>query len=294
MTGRVAVVGLGRMGSAMAARLAQCGWTVTGYDQDPSRMSDQPDSVRGAATLAAALANSNLVVSSLPDPSAVRSAWLDEQGLSVLEGGSVLIETSTVDPATVLELAAHTPAGVSLVDSPVSGGPLEARAGRLTMFVGGDDAAVRRARPVLDELGGRLHRTGAVGSAKVVKIVNNIMSMTNIAVAAEAFAIGTSYGLEPEVLYSALAQSGGTSAQFVKRFPRALAGDLAPGFALDLAAKDLALGVGLAETVGIDCSLTRTALAQHHAAQDQGLGALDHVAIRLLHRGPGVTHPEGR
>ena len=125
--------------------------------------------------------------------------------------------------------------GLAVLDCPVSGSPAEARVGRLILIVGGDRSDVERAEPLMKLLGTDWKHTGGVGTAKVVKIVNNMMSMGNVLVAAEAFALGVAAGVEPDKLYEVLSVSGGRSHHFTKRFPNALKGDFAPGFKMESA-----------------------------------------------------------
>ena len=127
--------------------------------------------------------------------------------------------------------------GIAVVDCPVSGSPAEARTGKLILIAGGEMADVTRAEPILKLLGTDWKYTGGVGTAKVVKIVNNMMSMGNVLVAAEAFALGVAAGVEPDKLYDVLSVSGGRSHHFTKRFPNAIKGDFSPGFKLELGEK---------------------------------------------------------
>ncbi len=246
---RVAVLGMGQMGASMAARLATGGFQVLGYDVDPRRRRELAErQVAVAETLPEALAGRRTVLTSLPDPAAARAAWLGPEGLAArAEPGTLAIELSTLDPATMREIgAAGAARGLAVLDCPVSGGPGEAARGELVLMVGGEAADVARAGPVLRRLGGAgWHHTGPLGTAKAVKLVNNMMSMGNVLVAAEAFALGEAAGVAAETLYAVLSQSGGRSFHFTKRFPKALAGDFEPGFRMELGEKDLALAIEL-------------------------------------------------
>jgi 3-hydroxyisobutyrate dehydrogenase-like beta-hydroxyacid dehydrogenase len=190
------------------------------------------------------------VLSSLPDPAAVRAAWLADGIVANAEKGSLCIELSTIDPQTMRDVGgAAAQRGLAVVDCPVSGSPSEARAGKLILIAGGEFQHVERAKPLLKLLGADWKYTGHIGTAKVVKIVNNMMSMGNVLVAAEAFALGVAAGVEPSKLYEVLSVSGGRSHHFTKRFPNALKGDFSPGFRLELGEKDLALAIDLGRTV---------------------------------------------
>jgi 3-hydroxyisobutyrate dehydrogenase len=278
MTQRVAIVGLGQMGSAMAARLVETGCEVRGWDvDDGARQRAAAMGVTVPASLRHALEQCDAVLTSLPDAAAVRAAWLGAQGIVALAGpNTVCIDLSTIEPGAMQEVAAAAQLkGLAALDCPVSGGPVEARAGTLVVMAGGNPETVRRMEPLLKLLGTTLNHTGAVGTAKVVKIVNNMMAMGNLLVACEAFSLGTSAGVDPAVLFEVLSGSGGTSRTFTKRFPHALKDDYAPRFKMELGEKDLALGVALGRGQGVPlpaASMVREmfglALLQGHAGKD--------------------------
>jgi 3-hydroxyisobutyrate dehydrogenase-like beta-hydroxyacid dehydrogenase len=234
---KIGFVGMGTMGGPMARRLASVGFAVRGFDVSAERS-------RQAAAAGVALAtgpadaarDADVVLSSLPDPATVRRAYLGPDGvLSAIKAGAILIDLSTIDPETWREVAAAARAkSVDCLDAPVSGGPLEAGNGKLVFLLGGDAAVLERARPVLIALGTELHHIGPLGSGLVVKIVNNMMSIANVAVAAEAMVLGVKAGVEPKRLFEILSTSGGRSHHFLKRFPNVLAGDFTPNFGIGL------------------------------------------------------------
>lgn len=281
----IGVVGLGLMGGGMAARLVERGHAVSGYDPDPhARRRAAGAGVRVCGSVAAVSAADH-VLTSLPTSELVREVWLGRDGLMAhARPGCCLIEVSTIDPQTMRDLSAARRERVAVVDAPVSGGPPQARAGTLTFIVGGTDTDVRRARPVLAELAGVVHHAGPVGAGKVVKLINNVMSMTNTLVAAEAFALGAAAGVEPQRLYDILSVSGGSSAQFVKRFPDAIAGNFEPGFTMALGAKDLTLALDLARSTGSPVPMTAAARELYALAMNLGYATKDMVAFVDLFR----------
>src|SRR5690606_17425055 len=147
--------------------------------------------------LSDAVSGRDFILTSLPNSQAVRSAWLAQDGiLASAKAGSIAIDFSTIDAETMVEVAsACRKRGLGVLDAPVSGGPIEAAEGRLVLMIGGTDADLIRAKPVLDALGEVQLRTGDVGTAKTVKLVNNVMTMGNVLIAAEAFALGTAAGV---------------------------------------------------------------------------------------------------
>lgn len=284
MTKQVAVVGLGHMGGAVAARLAQFGM-VRGFDRSAeARDRAAADGVQVVDTLAAAVSEADVVLTSLPNSAAVRAVWAPEALLDAAKRGAILVELSTVDPATMREVATLAGrAGLISVDAPVSGGPGEARNGKLGLIVGGADEHVAQVRPVLERLGS-ISRTGGVGTGKIVKIVNNLMTLGNVLVAAEAFALGEAAGMDPQMLYEVLATSGGRSHHFTKRFPKALAADFDPGFAVELGEKDLALGVEFARSLGMPAPAAATGQSVYALAMAEGFAQADIVALLQVYR----------
>ena len=190
---RIGFLGLGTMGGQMARRLVSEGYAVTGYDVDPVRAAQaKANGVILAASPARVAEGSDFVLSSLTDPAAVRRAYLGKDGaLEAGRAGMTLIDLSTIDPDCWREVAAAArKSGVECLDAPVSGGPVEAGSGKLVFLIGGEATVLERCRPLLMTLGTDLHHVGPLGSGQVVKIVNNVMSMGNMAVAAEAMVLG--------------------------------------------------------------------------------------------------------
>ncbi len=250
---RIAYIGIGQMGAGMALRLKRAGHDVIGYDVSAaSRDAAAADGLAVTASLPEAIAGAEFLLSSLPNSAVVREAWLGEDGILACkpQDGAVCIDFSTIDAATMLEVgAACRERGLGVIDAPVSGGPKEAADGTLVLLLGGSDADMARAKPVFEALGQTQLHTGDVGTAKTVKLVNNVMSMGNVLVAAEAFAMGEAAGVDPEVLFNTLSQSGGRSHHFLKRWPNALQSNWDPGFKMELGEKDVALAIDVARSL---------------------------------------------
>lgn len=274
---RVAVIGLGAMGGSVAARLARSELDTRVYDIDRAAVARAVAEGATEATLETA-SDVDVVVTSLPNDAIVRSVLLEQSVLERLTG-KLLIELSTILPETMREVAAVAKQhSVAVVDSPVSGGPAEARSGKLVLLVGADDAALANGRPVLEQLG-EIKHVGPVGSGKAIKLVNNLMSMGNMVVAAEAFALGERMGLDPRRMFEVLRQSGGSSHHLVKRVPYALDNDYAARFAVDLAEKDLRLAISMGGGVGYDMPVAAAVRQVYADAQEQGFGREDMVSV---------------
>ena len=290
---RIGFVGLGTMGGPMARRLAAQGHQVTGYDVDGARAARARE---GGVTLATspggAAENADAVLSSLPDPAALRRAYLGADGvLSTVKAGATLLDLSTVDPDSWREVAAAARVkGVDCLDAPVSGGPAEAGNGKLVFLVGGDGAVVERCRTLLLTLGTEIHHVGPLGSGQIIKLVNNVMSIGNVAVAAEAMVLGVKAGMDPQRLFDILSTSGGRSHHFLKRFPNVLAGDFTPYFGIALSRKDIALALGMAAKLEVPMFVASTVRQVYEAAHAEGFGQLDMAAVtKLYEHWTGVT-----
>jgi 3-hydroxyisobutyrate dehydrogenase len=225
----------------------------------------------------------------------VRSVYLGADG--VLEGarpGMVLVDMSTVDPETTRTVSAAAAArGVQYLDAPVSGGWREAETGALVIIVGGQREAFDRVRDVLAVLGSNIHYAGPSGAGSIVKLVNNVMSMGNVLVAAEAFVLGVQAGMEPQRLLEILRTSAGRSYHFEKRFPNILARNFAPGFTVDLARKDLGLAVDMARSHNVPVPATSLLHQLYNACAALGEGSNDFAAIVKLYESWTRTEMKG-
>ncbi|MEQ3679901.1 NAD(P)-dependent oxidoreductase [Pseudophaeobacter sp.] len=283
MNEKIAVVGAGLMGGNMAQALQAAGRTVIGYDvSDQSVAHLRAQGVPATTDLSEALEDADFIISSLPNSQIVRAAFLAGDGvLDHAAKGATVIEMSSIDPDTMKDLARSCgERGLRALDVPVSGGPNEALTGKLVLLVGGAQVDIDHAQPVLDALGGSQHYTGDVGTAKVVKLVNNVMTMGNVLVASEAFAMGTAAGVEPQRLYDVLSQSGGRSHHFTKRFPNALKQNFDPGFKMQLGEKDVALALDVARTIGQPMPMSSLIREMYQMAL--GLGYRDRDIVALV------------
>lgn len=294
---RIAYIGIGQMGAGMALCLKRAGHDVIGYDVSAaSRDAAAAEGLAVAASLGEAVAGAEFLLSSLPNSAIVREAWLGEAGILACnpQAGAVCIDFSTIDAQTMEAVAAACrERGLGVIDAPVSGGPNEAADGTLVLLLGGTDADMARAKPVFDALGQTQLRTGDVGTAKTVKLVNNVMSMGNVLVAAEAFAMGEAAGVNSQVLYETLSQSGGRSHHLLKRFPNALKSNWEPGFKMELGEKDVALAVDFARSLKQPmpiASLVREMMTMAMAAGYEGhdvVAALD--MYRKMNKSGGLN-----
>jgi len=283
---RVAVIGLGTMGLPMARHLVGAGHDVVGCDVDPARV--ELLGASAAATPRAAAEGAEVVLLSLPTPAAVEEVVLGADGVRDGAGrGTLVVDMSTSPPALARSLASEC-AELDVLDAPVSGGPHGAEGATLTIMVGGDEPAFRRALPLFEILGDLVVLVGGHGAGQAAKLCNNLIAGATMAAIAESCAIARREGIDPEVLYELVTASTGDSRVLRTRFPLAGADDAhpsahgyAPLFALDLIAKDMALALELAEAHGLDPEVARAALDAYREAQRDGRGGLDYSAVYL-------------
>jgi 3-hydroxyisobutyrate dehydrogenase len=280
--GRVGFVGLGMMGWPMARNLVAAGYALTVRDADGERQARFAEEHGcSAAADAQAFAAAAVVVTMLPDDTAVREAVLDWDGgiARALSAGAVVVDMSSSNPEGTKSLGERlAPSGIGLVDAPVSGGVTRADEGTLTLMVGGDDEeAIARAQPVLDVLGERIFRTGPLGSGHAMKALNNFVGGATYAVVVEALAVGRRFGLDPATMIDVMNASSGRSfnTEHVVK-DHVLTGAYATGFALGLLAKDIGIAAALASDCEVDAPLIRAVSGRWaEAAADLGAAA-DH------------------
>jgi 3-hydroxyisobutyrate dehydrogenase len=295
-TPHVGFIGLGVMGSRMAKTLARAGYALDAFDVDPGKTRAVAEAGATAAGSAADVAGkSDVVFSSLPWPATVREVYLGAGGVvASARPGTILIDTSTVDPETTR--AVHTAAaarGVRYLDAPVSGGFREAENGTLVVIVGGDADAFDQAKAVLGVIGSAVHYAGPSGAGNIVKLVNNVMSMGNMLVAAEVFVLGVKAGMDARTLFEILRGSAGRSYHFEKRLPNILARNFEPGFTVDLARKDLGLAVDMARSHDVPVPATSLLHQLYNASSALGDGKNDFASIVKLFESWAKTEVRG-
>lgn len=247
---RVAVIGLGAMGGAMAATLHRTGWNVTGFD--PSEAARNAAAQAGIATTAnlGDVAGTPYAVLSLPAANIVESTVPQ---LLAAPGTVAIIDTTTSEPATSKHMASLAAAqGAAFVDAPVSGGRDGAASGSLSAFVGATDGALNAAEPVLLALtGGKYSHIGGPGSGNVVKLLNNVLAAANLVSVGEALGVAKAYGIDPARAAASISEASGGSKVSANMYPNwVLSGTHDSGFSLGLMARDAALAVDVAAQVG--------------------------------------------
>jgi 3-hydroxyisobutyrate dehydrogenase len=272
---RVAVVGLGGMGSRIAGRLLDTGRELVVWNRSPERMAPLVD--HGAAAARSprdAAERADVLITMLADPEALRVVSEGDDGIAAgAHPGLILVEMSTVGPGAIERLAAALPGGTELVDAPVLGSLNEVESGSLSIFAGGDAETVERVTPLLANLGTVLH-VGPAGSGARAKLVANATLVGVIAVIGEAIALGRELGLDDATTGKVLGRTA-LADQAGRRMDAIADGDYPPRFPLSLAHKDADLIHAVTGRLRA-IEAARSWLAE---AEAEGKGALDYSAV---------------
>jgi 3-hydroxyisobutyrate dehydrogenase len=289
---RIGFVGLGRMGKPMARLLGAAGNSAVAFDSAPDGQARAAEiGVRWASSPSDVARGADVVFLSLPTPSAVRDVLCAKGGvLETAEPGAVIVDLSTSSPVTAREVAdAGAGIGVHVLDAPVSGGPVRAQDGTLTIMVGGNDGAFRIVKPYLDILGSSVIHMGGPGTGQATKLCNNLLAGIAMAGIAEAVALAHAEHLDPHRLFEVLSSSSGDSSVLRRRFPVEGVVPTAPvnrgfeaEFSIELIQKDLDLALAIAQRHDIDIPITASALGQYRLAVSRGLAHLDYSAVSRL------------
>jgi len=277
---KIGFIGLGNMGRGMASNIRRKQFAMMVYDLNPKPVAALVELGAEAACDVAALGRaSSIAITMLPGPKEVSAT-----AATLLENmapGSLLIDMSTVDPETTDALAAAAAAkGVGFVDAPVGRLAAHADRGESLFMVGASDADFARAKPLLEAMGTTIHHCGPPGSGTRTKLVNNYLAIILCQLNAEALSLSQGFGLTLETTLEVLHGTTATNGQLKVNWPnKVLKGDIAPGFAIDLAHKDLSLILQAANAARVPLPVAAAAREAFSAARAQGNGALDFSAM---------------
>lgn len=271
------------MGGGLARNLIRAGKEVLVYDLNPEAVNKtlEAGSTGKAANQLQELATADIVFTSLPLPQHLEETMLGETGLlNAMRAGATYIDVSTIDPQTARKLAtAAETAGVKFLECPLGKTPAQAETAEEPIFVGGDEAIYQELKPILEIIGNPVYYMGTVEAACALKLISNLVGMTNLAVLAEGIRIGEKAGIEPKYLLELLGDTGAKSFQMDVRGPWIATGDFNSRFGLDLALKDVRLGVEMAKAWGNDARTMQVALDYLKQGSANGLGKEDCNAI---------------
>lgn len=278
----ITLLGLGTMGAGMAGRLLAAGYPLTVWNRSFERgRALERAGARVAPTPHGAAEDADVVVSMVADDAASRAVWLGESGaLAGVRPGAVLIESSTVSPGWIHELAERARVrGCSLIDAPVTGSRVQAASGELLFLAGGDAATIEDVRDVLLVMGRDVVRLGPSGSGAFVKLVNNFVAGVQVAAIAEAVTLIEASGLDREQALGVLLE-GAPGSPIVKLVAARMMGrDYDVHFRVDLMGKDLGYAIEAAARHGLPLATAEAALRCFQSASRGGFGGRDIAAV---------------
>jgi 3-hydroxyisobutyrate dehydrogenase-like beta-hydroxyacid dehydrogenase len=281
---RVAFLGLGIMGSRMAANLTAAGFDLIVWNRTAAtaeRFCAEHEGVERAPTPAVAAATAEIVITMVVDGPQVEQVLLGADGAATAaREGTLCVDCSTIGPAATRVIAqALAERKLELVDAPVTGSAPRAEDGTLTIMAGGSENAFARARPVLEAMGKLIVHAGPLGHGQIVKLINNAVAATNAAVMAEALLVASRSGVDLDALTSVMAAGSGSSAMLELKAGPMREHDYTPLFKLEHMLKDVRLCLEQGQAAGAPfqfAALTREILT---AAMGRGLGDADFAAL---------------
>jgi 3-hydroxyisobutyrate dehydrogenase-like beta-hydroxyacid dehydrogenase len=290
---RVGFIGLGRMGHGMAGRYLDSGFTVAVWNRGKAKADDLvARGARRASSPAEAADGADAVVTMVADDDASRAVWLGRDGAAeTAKAGALAIECSTVSYRHALDLSRDLRTrGLVYIDSPVTGLPDAAAAGKLTLLVGAEPADLERARPFLAPLSTAIRHFGPVGSGTVYKLINNLMGAIQIAGLAEGLAIAEQAGLDMKLVLEAIENGVAASPQVLRHSKRMVARNFSGAtFTAALRHKDVAYAVALAESLLPDVPVGRAVVQAYEKAKAHAPDADEAKMIEIVSRPKGTT-----
>ncbi len=280
---RVGFIGLGNMGGPMALNITRAGHDVTVFDIRREAATPHLEAgAKWAESPREAASYSEIVMTSLPGPRDVEAVALGESGIARgAQSGSIYVDLSTNSPTVIRRInALLKEKGIEVLDAPVSGGVVGARKATLGVFVGGDEAAFRKAQPVLSAIGDKVSYIGPSGSGAIAKLVHNQIAICTNAVMAEAFTMGVKAGVSPDALFKAVRDGAFGQGNILNVLPRVIfKGSFDRAFfALKLARKDLGLATEVAREFDVPMPVASSVEQDLMEGLVKGLGEKDATA----------------
>lgn len=282
---KIAVIGLGIMGGPMAVNLIKAGHDVIGYNRSESKVAALvAQGGRAASSAAEAVSDVDVTLTVLPDSPDVEAVALGPDGLIAnARPRSLWIDASTIRPDVAVRLGeAAAKRAIRAVDAPVSGGEQGAVEASLSIMVGGAEADVEAARPVLEALGSTVVHVGPSGAGQTVKAANQLIVVGTIELVAEALVFLAAHRVNAQAAVEVLAGGLAGSRILERKAAGMIAGDYSPGFRVDLHHKDLGIALSAAREAGVAIPLGAVVAQLMGALRARGHGAKDHSALRLL------------
>ncbi|WP_018701342.1 NAD(P)-dependent oxidoreductase [Amorphus coralli] len=286
MADPIGFIGLGVMGAGMARNILKAGLPLVVTTTSPEKAEAfRAEGATVVATPREVAAAARIVVTCVPDSPALQGVVEGDSGLAAADwADGLLIDCSTIAPSEAREAAARIgAAGARMIDAPVSGGAKGATDGTLTIMVGGEEADIERARPVLEAMGKNIHHVGPFGAGQTIKACNQLMVAVNLMGACEAVAMARSGGVDPDVMREVLSTGAARSGVLEMHAKRYIDKALDGGFRAELMRKDL----GIAATIGATEHRAQPATTLAHqlmtAACNAGFAKKDSAALGLFY-----------
>jgi 4-hydroxybutyrate dehydrogenase/sulfolactaldehyde 3-reductase len=280
---KIGFIGLGNMGRPMASNLCRKGFGVVVYDVNahPVRVL-QSIGATAAGSVHEVAAGADILFTMLPDSAVVNDVIAGPNGvLDHIKRGAIIVDMSTIDPRVTDRLAtAAGDKGVGFVDAPVGRLASHAERGESLFMVGAGDKDFARVKPLFEAMGTTIHHCGAVGTGMRTKLVNNFLAIVSCQMNAEAIALSQRFGLTLSKTLDVIHGTTATNGQLKMAWPtKVMKGDTEPGFAIDLAHKDLSLIVDAANAAKVPVPIAAVAREAFSAARSQGHGGKDFSAM---------------
>lgn len=291
MKKKIGMVGIGSMGKPMAMNLLKAGYPLTVYVRNPNVKKEIVDAGgKTAASIAELAAGAEILITILPADREIIEVYTAENGLiDHLPDGAVCVEMTSARGETVREIAAcaqQRGRKIDFIDAPVSGGVPGAQTGTLTIMVGGEKGLIDACLPLLQTLGSKIIFTGALGSGKSVKMINQFLNAAHTCVAAEALELAGRMGVDPDILCSVVNESSGGSWVFRNNVPKfMIPGNFGQGFRLELMKKDLGLSMEQAYRDSLSLPLLNFTFQIYQAMCNRGHGAENYNVVSRWVRG---------
>jgi len=293
-SGRAGVIGLGIIGSAFAGHLAAAGVRTSGYDLLRANVDElSAQGGHGCSSAREVAAESDIVITSLPNFAALENALFGAEGLVAAgRSGLLVVETSTLSLEDKERARARlASAGIGMLDAPISGTGPQAKAKDITVLASGDRAEFERARDILTNLARSVRYVGPFGAGSKLKFIANLLVAVHIAGAAEAIVLGEKAGLDPSFLVEVLADSAATSRMLEVRGPSMATGAYAtPMMKVDVFQKDLDIIAAFAKQSLCPLPVFSASVPLFTAAAAQGMGLQDTAAVVSVLRQLAGSH----
>jgi 2-hydroxy-3-oxopropionate reductase len=278
----VGFIGLGIMGSHMAANLVKAGYEVYAYDVVPTAIEKAvSNGCKGCHSIQEVAQNCEEIITMLPNGPHVKEVILGEDGVAqYAKAGTLIIDMSSIAPSVSQELKkALSEKDMDIIDAPVSGGEPKAADGTLAIMVGGDEAHFNRAKKYFDVLGSSAVLVGPIGSGNTCKLTNQMIVAVNIAALAEGLQLATRAGADPEKVFEAIKGGLAGSTVMNAKAPMMLDGNFKPGFKIDLHIKDLTNALDTGYATNTPMPLTAEVMQMFQVLKNEGCGQDDHSGL---------------